>query len=281
MVAEPARGAAPLPPRSLGRAPHCPSATRLLSSAGSQIRLRPAMRRIGQRHDRVGVRWIARERFERALLQLGVRAEQVAQPRPVGRIPGISGDIRRDALQPVGRKPRKHSDFLQSAPIVAQPEQQIGEEIMRGQGARVAPLGRRKRLERERRIAGELRLDAADEERLGCKRRLERAALSMRSNTDGPTGLPSPRGPADLGQIQRKFGGGVAFPAPGRGVGRAFASAATAEFLITWTARATPAARPTGGAAIVTCYRGSALSFLSPGGSLGFRSASCPLRGGP
>jgi len=98
------------------------------------------MRRVGECEDGRSIGAVGRKRLERGFLKVRVGAEQRAQLRPSRRVPGIRGDIRGGSPDPVRRKAGERRELAEAGFDIARAQILVGEEIARGERARVAML---------------------------------------------------------------------------------------------------------------------------------------------
>src|SRR4029079_12327757 len=123
------------------------------------------MGEISERDDGICVRRVLGESLEGRLGEIRIGAKQRLELRPSGGLARIRGDKRRDANGAVGSKPRKGGKFREPVSYVARAQIVIGQEIVRGQRARVAPFGRLERKTSKRLVSSDLRLDPTHQKR--------------------------------------------------------------------------------------------------------------------
>lgn len=174
------------------------------------------MRRVGECEDGRSIGAVGRKRLERGFLKVRVGAEQRAQLRPSRRVPGIRGDIRGGSPDPVRRKAGERRELAEAGFDIARAQILVGEEIARGERARVAMLRRLESASCQRRVARQLRLHAADQEWLDRQWRLRRGVIHGFENAGANLPARTRRG-ADLRHGKRQLRLRMAGPCAGRG----------------------------------------------------------------
>ncbi len=133
------------------------------------MRSRGSWRRC-QPHDQFGIARIGREQAKRILLQDRIGPEERSELRLIARILRISGDEGGEIGDAVRHHSRKHGDFAQSFRRVAVFEILRGEKISSRNRSAVTHFCSQERPLGGPAIARDLRLNSADEERLGTQR---------------------------------------------------------------------------------------------------------------